>query len=1627
MALRTIQVFGLVVLFTASASAQCSKYQLYANDSVGCLNEIISFKTIPAAPSGSVLNWDFEIKSVNNEASPTIAFTKADTYTVKLELKLPSSKTCNLERKNYLLISANPSLGAISSTKTELCELNKKATLTVKSTASSFTWSIDGTVYANRGNAVQHTFTKAGYKQAQVIANNKVGCETKRIYDSVLIVENKPLVTFPSSELVLCGKGSATLDPSFTFYGNSNYAYDWKLSGASKVSHTNKIPDQVTYSTPGTYYVELSISSNVTSCAYDYTFDDYVKVVNAPDIQIRSTPINGAGCKSKIYGLKLLPGNIDTSRITWFHNHGDTVTITKIKADSVVVSAEFTGTYVIWGKYKLASCDKLVSVTISLESNDLLADFDDGIPCICKIPSQLTVTNKSVHYNAKSMTYEWEVRNVKKGKLLKKSTDKDLSWNVDRFGNFIIKLRATDSDGCFEEKTHIIESRPFEGELRVAPVIACPGSRIRFEPRDTMCYESFDSVYWTLYELDGTVRRSKNDLVISEVYKDTGYYDVKAILTTNTGCRSVIRHDSMIHITNLKAIDLDYNKTKFCLGENISVSVNTKPLDIDGEWFGFLIGDNYVDTAIYSDNVLRFNPDIPGEYDLKVVFISESCKDSIYYTDHFRVGGVVFDFSPKDSSGCLPFKTSLSSSIIDNYLIKSTDTKLEYLWELTPPSLGKLLSPSSSSTELEIENLGTASISLTIMNADSCATKLVKTDLFKFDLSADFSVPDKSCKGVGITLDNNSKGTISKIEWTVNEPTATFSPSASAFQPLMYINQPGSYTVNLMIEDNNGCKEFLSRDLSVIDFDFDFTVDDTMPQCSPASFTFTATGTNVDTFYWDFGDGSPLETTANSNILKIYDLTRVIPYRNRFDVKFYAWNNIGCLDSIVTEDLLIVRGPVPYFDIVNGTGCSPLEVSFINKSISTTKIFFDFGDDASVDSVNYSSHVYEVDTSNEFVVFKPFIVAQDDHNCKLSYTPEDSILVYSRPMALFSHTEEVGCSPHTVSFADSSIYAYNWIWHYGTGDSLTDSSHTTSYTYETGTYRPYLVVTNKIGCPDTLKIPNKVEALKPPRALFNVSDTITCIGVEVDFLDSTRSKYPVYEWKWNFGDPNTLGDTSIAKNAKYSYTESGVYDINLIVIDSNGCTDTLVREKGIRIYKELPIELPEIDLVTVESDQLVELSFDMTPKFAFNRYLIHEANQLINDITILKRKDTALVLPGLLVDSNQYCFNVEMIDKCEFSHPGDTHCTVLLTVDRSQEEVTVLNWTSYVGWDSVLNYTIYRGKPGLLLNPIAELPETATGYIDSGVCNQEYQYAVKAIRRGDSAKSTSNYVEFQPEYVFQINPLRAHLATVNNGAVEFYWQKSIQRNVKNYIIDRKAFDNVWIKGWKRTGDTVFIDTLAKTQEKNYYYQVRVVDDCDYQSTESNLASSILLQAVPTDRNFQLSWNHYRDWPKGVASYIVQRRSVEGAPFRTLGVLPGVDTSFLDTSAFLLFEKSFSYRVLAVENHRLADTSKSNIRTVEPLPTLFVPNAFTPNNNGVNDVFLFKAVALLPDSVQDNNFKMSIFNRWGQQVFEANSQHDGWDGTFNGQACQQDVYVYIISAQGLDGSLLYRKGTITLLR
>jgi len=120
---------------------------------------------------------------------------------------------------------------------------------------------------------------------------------------------------------------------------------------------------------------------------------------------------------------------------------------------------------------------------------------------------------------------------------------------------------------------------------------------------------------------------------------------------------------------------------------------------------------------------------------------------------------------------------------------------------------------------------------------------------------------------------------------------------------------------------------------------------------------------------------------------------------------------------------------------------------------------------------------------------------------------------------------------------------------------------------------------------------------------------------------------------------------------------------------------------------------------------------------------------------------------------------------------------------------------------------------------------------------------------------------------------------------------------------------------------------------------------------------------------------------------------------------------------------FDVRLIAVSKFGCADTTMLRDAVfVSPNGRLYVPTAFTPNANNMNDVF-----RPLGTNISRDHYILRIYNSWGAKVFETTNPEEGWDGTLNGKPCMNGVYVWKVNVRFIDGIDNEQKGVVHLIR
>ena len=218
--------------------------------------------------------------------------------------------------------------------------------------------------------------------------------------------------------------------------------------------------------------------------------------------------------------------------------------------------------------------------------------------------------------------------------------------------------------------------------------------------------------------------------------------------------------------------------------------------------------------------------------------------------------------------------------------------------------------------------------------------------------------------------------------------------------------------------------------------------------------------------------------------------------------------------------------------------------------------------------------------------------------------------------------------------------------------------------------------------------------------------------------------------------------------------------------------------------------------------------------------------------------------------------------------------------------------------------------------------------------------------------------------------------------------------------------------------------LPNTDVKIRYFTVAVHDNCNNQINSIHLSNNIVFFQ---DNNIKtnLNWNAYSYWSAGIQQYNILQGKPNN-PLSTWNIYNNFSSNLQPVTIPINDEKQPCYCVLAISNRDpltgRTDSSFSNILCPYGTEGLYIPNTFTPNDDGKNDVFNIYGLPIDPDKSE-----ITIFNRWGAKV-AISPVRTGWDGRDNNkQLCPAGMYAYIIKAVLNDGSYYQLQGTTLLIQ
>lgn len=545
----------------------------------------------------------------------------------------------------------------------------------------------------------------------------------------------------------------------------------------------------------------------------------------------------------------------------------------------------------------------------------------------------------------------------------------------------------------------------------------------------------------------------------------------------------------------------------------------------------------------------------------------------------------------------------------------------------------------------------------------------------------------------------------------------------------------------------------------------------------------------------------------------------------------------------------------------------------------------------------------------------------------------------------------------------------SWYWDFGVSTSTTDTSTAQSPTYlyrDTGVYDVMLIVNRGEVCTDTSF--SKVfiyPGFVPGFAAFD-----GCKNVPIQFRDTTRSAYgSPNSWSWDFGNPNASNDFSFLQNPQYSYPLNGNYTVRLLVGSSKGCLDTVTRV--IRITDKPPIQLTNDTLIcsidTLQLNAFAQGTFQWSP--AYNISSTSTANPLVSPDRRTTYYVTVTLAPG--------CFNTDSVivdvkDFVTLTPPNDT------TICRG--DALTLRPVSdglYYAWS----------PPNLFNNPLiknAVATPTATSTIFTvvssiGKCNQSATVTVRTI--------PYPVVNAGPDQAVCFNDT----ATLTATGVASSWLWSPARFVS-----------------APSASTTFAYPFTTT---NF-----IVRGNDTLGCPKPTFDTVLVRVIPPVPAFA-----------GNDTAVVVGEPLQlkatGALFYQWTPIAYLSNPDIQNPV-AVFDQSverFTYIVTATTAEGCFATDTINIRIFKTAPDIFVPTAFTPDANNLNDEFVPIAVGI---SKLDY---FRVFNRWGNEIFATTTLQKGWNGTYKGVLQEAGTYVWMVRGTDYLGKTVIKKGTVNLIR
>lgn len=988
--------------------------------------------------------------------------------------------------------------------------------------------------------------------------------------DSVCVGENAVFINV--SQPNLCAATSATW-------------YTWDFGDGTTLGPTlvpsGMNPQQTishSYGDTGVYVVTLTANnSSVNGCGMT-SFQDLV-YVSQTYAQFSYDTVCFGDPTHFIDSSWALSSLIDT----WSWSFGD-------GGSSTVQNPNYT--YTNWGDFTasltVTSDAGCMAVMTHLIHVDTLPYVDFAWDTVC-VGDPTNFTNLSYGRGSPIINYNW---NFGDGNT---STLENPSHTFASAGNFTVTLTVTDAHGCVNSISHSVPVSPppiadFEADT------ACVGSATVFSDQSAAPFGSIVSWNWDFGDGTGT-STSQNP---TYVYADTGNYFVTLIVETNIGCIDTITLPAYVAPIPLA----DFNSDVVCAGNPTSFTDASQTYGWPIASWQWNFGDGNISTQQNPTHTYAG----PGQYTVSLIVANQfGCSDtvthvvpvdsipdasfaasnaclnqSISFIDNSVVHGSAivgwdWDFGDGNSSvlqnpthlyaaagtynvsliitsasGCmdsitlpvtvypLPVAGFTLVSACEGDPVNFTDTSVanggvlvSWDWDFGDGTGTSTV----QNPQYFYADTGTFNVSLVVINSNGCSDTVTNPVNYFPRPTAEFA-HDTSCAGQPITFTDASSGnggTIVSWDWDFGDGNISTQQN-----PIHPYASSGSFLVTLIVTSNSGCADTIQH--AVVADSLPEPLFSAPPVCFNETTIFNdqsiAHGSPINSWFWDFGDGN---SSALQNPVHLYGAP------GAYSVTLVVENTNGCRDTLV-QNITVYALPVASFSY-SGT-CLNRDIHFTDSSIPGSGALnswnWNFGDGAG--SSSSQNPIYQYSVIDSFLVT---MIVADQYGC--ADTTSDSIRVSPLPVSGFmADSVCLGLPTHFTDTSQNFGFVINF-WEYDFGDGTFSNVQNPDHIFAAaGTYTVQLIVGNTSSCYDTIQ---QTVFVKPsPQAQF--AFTNVCYGETMNFSDNSISNaMAMLSWDWDFGD----GNSANVQNTLNNYTASGSYPVELIVMNSWNCSDTLTQ------------------------------------------------------------------------------------------------------------------------------------------------------------------------------------------------------------------------------------------------------------------------------------------------------------------------------------------------------------------------------------------------------------------------------------------------------------------------------------